>query len=147
MIAKGDGDHFAAAVQKEIANRLTEHQFLTWFQRVGFEVTGPDRVSVSVPNRFFMTYLKQRYLPVIAESIESVTSVAHPRIEFEIGDAVGDIDRADHPTADRLTADRRTADRRTTEGGYSAKVPAESWRGGDTSREGDTRLMARVTPA
>ena len=130
MIAKGDGDHFAAAVQKEIANRLTEHQFLTWFQRVGFEVTGPDRVSVSVPNRFFMTYLKQRYLPVIAESIESVTSVAHPRIEFEIGDAVGGADHltADHPTADRLTTDRPTAD-----GGYSAKVPAESWRGGSTS--------------
>ena len=84
MIAKGDGtgdQPFAEAVQREIATRLTEHQYLTWFQRVNFCRSGPDRVAVSVPNRFFMTYLKQRYLPVIAESIESVTSLERPRID------------------------------------------------------------------
>ena len=72
------------AVEQEIASRITDHQFETWFQSVRFSFSSPESVSVSVPNRFHKSFLTNRYLSVIVESIETVTDLQQPRIVFQV---------------------------------------------------------------
>lgn len=72
------------AVEQEIASRITDHQFKTWFRSVRFSFSSPESVSVSVPNRFYQTFLSHRFLSVIQESIETVTNLNQPRIEFQV---------------------------------------------------------------
>ena len=81
----GHEEHsFTDTVHEELSTRLTQQQYLTWFQRVLFRPLGPDVVRVTVPNRFYMTFLKHRYLPIIAECVETATGMEHPRIEFQV---------------------------------------------------------------
>ena len=90
------------AVQQEIASRITEHQYQTWFKSVDFDFTGPEHISISVPNRFYQTFLKHRYLPVILESIETVMNLQRPRIEFQI-EPSADLDDEEPRPQDDLT--------------------------------------------
>ncbi|MFN0060323.1 MAG: chromosomal replication initiator protein DnaA [Planctomycetota bacterium] len=74
------------AALREIAARISDEQFLTWFQRVRFSHDGPDRIAVHVPNRFCLTFLKHRFLATIQEALEVVTQLQQPRIEFVVAD-------------------------------------------------------------
>ena len=92
--------HVWKAVQEEIASRITEHQFETWFRQVNFDFSGPEQVSVSVPNRFYESFLKHRYYTVILASIESVTSLQRPHLEFRVDESL------EHDSPNRTTAAR-----------------------------------------
>ncbi|MCI0650712.1 MAG: chromosomal replication initiator protein DnaA [Planctomycetes bacterium] len=97
--AVGPDPTFGKSVQAEISARITEQQFLTWFQRVQFRVSSTDVVTVSVPNRFFMTFLKHRYQALICDAVSAVSSIRQPRVEFEIveDEAVGRLPHAAAP--------------------------------------------------
>lgn len=80
-------------IHREVAAQLDEQSYLTWFQRVRFELGGADRVSVLVPNRFHLTYLRHRHFQTLADAIETATDLQEPRIEFRVvEDAGGDAD-------------------------------------------------------
>lgn len=72
------------SIKTQIASRITEHQYSTWFNRVHFVFSGPQRVTVTVPNKFYHQYLKSRFLTVIHEAIEAALDLSQLDIEFKI---------------------------------------------------------------
>lgn len=85
MIRRGNIEHSPeSSLKEEIASRISEHQFVTWFRKLKFEFVGPNRVSILVPNNFYQEYLKSRFLPVIQESVEAVTELGSIEIQFSV---------------------------------------------------------------
>ncbi|MGE3164059.1 MAG: chromosomal replication initiator protein DnaA [Planctomycetota bacterium] len=84
MTHKNAGRPTEDSIKEEIASRVTRHQYLTWFDKLNFIFTGPNRVSVVVPNKFYHQYLKTRFLTLINEAVEAVTDLTHPEIEFTL---------------------------------------------------------------
>lgn len=86
---KNTGHPTEQSIKKEIASRITGHQFVTWFSKLNFVFHGPNRVSIVVPNSFYQQYLKTRFLSVIQDSVRAVTDVTHLEVDFSIvGSAV-----------------------------------------------------------
>ncbi|MFQ5654926.1 MAG: chromosomal replication initiator protein DnaA [Planctomycetota bacterium] len=84
------------SIHREIAARLSRPQYETWFQRVRFEPAGSDRVHVLVPSGFHQAYLRNRYLPVIIDSIRAAARIEEPTAEFLV-----DADRHDNHGEER----------------------------------------------
>ena len=71
------------AILAEVEGRLRRQQFETWFRCIlPVEVTD-QKLSLSVPNRFYKEWLEMYYVPVLKESATSVTGVS-PVVVFEI---------------------------------------------------------------
>lgn len=82
--AHGNGPSPEEAIRLEIASRISEHQFLTWFDKLGFAFSAPGQLRIQVPNNFFHQYLKSRFLPMIREAVERIAHPSPVAVEFDV---------------------------------------------------------------
>jgi chromosomal replication initiator protein len=68
---------------RRIQESLTEHHFKTWFSPIRFVSRDDHRIVLQVPNRFFKDWLIDYYLPLIEETLQSITD-RQLRVQFEI---------------------------------------------------------------
>jgi chromosomal replication initiator protein len=53
---------------------VNDHVMSTWFEPIVCETEGEDKLILSVPNNFFIVWIKDNYLTLLKESLDQVTT-------------------------------------------------------------------------
>ncbi|MEW6114329.1 MAG: chromosomal replication initiator protein DnaA [Thermodesulfobacteriota bacterium] len=65
-----------------LSTRVNEHTLVTWLKPICCEDISDGRILLSVPNNFFISWIKDNYLNLIHQSIVELAGT-HLKIEFE----------------------------------------------------------------
>jgi chromosomal replication initiator protein len=85
-----------ARCKEVLRTKVNDHTMTTWFEPVVCEDVSGDRIVLSVPNNFFITWIKDNYLKLLRESfIESTGSAL--AMEFRSRDDFGSPDDESSP--------------------------------------------------
>ncbi len=89
-----------------LRTRLSSHVMATWLERIVCENVSESKVTLSVPNTFFIVWIKDNYLKTLHESIKLVTGTI-PEIVFqsrEESDSPDIPDEREKPSESQLIA-------------------------------------------
>jgi chromosomal replication initiator protein len=67
----------------EIASRISRQQFDTWFRMTPMRLVKPNRIVLTVPNRFSKTWIERKFAETIASSARSIFGF-DPVIEVDV---------------------------------------------------------------
>ena len=62
-------DVFWKEMLNQIKNSISKEEFSMWFNNISYSSAEENTIVLSVPSNFFMDQIKQRYLPLIKETI------------------------------------------------------------------------------
>ena len=68
---------------RRIQEAVTEHHFKTWFSPIRFVSSDENRITIEVPSLFFKDWLTDCHLPLIEETLQSITGHSYA-VHFEV---------------------------------------------------------------
>ncbi|MFH1655176.1 MAG: chromosomal replication initiator protein DnaA [Candidatus Omnitrophota bacterium] len=95
--------------EKSIQNKVGHEAFQTWFTSIGVKERSPNVLVIEAPDEFFKNLFIERYLALIKDSINSISSTI-VKIEFAINPAVAKDNKVvDRPYAEVSRPPRMSA--------------------------------------
>jgi len=80
----------------EIAARMSEQQFETWFRNIEFTFVPPSVVRIRTPNRFHQMWISRKYGSIIEEAVRKLAGRT-PRLDIEVEERLAKTLPADGP--------------------------------------------------
>jgi chromosomal replication initiator protein len=74
-------EHIWLRVSKRLQTRLSPDEFRTWFSQASLKKLEGDLATVAVPNRFYASWISEKYLPPLEESLAHVLRTS-PKVSF-----------------------------------------------------------------
>ena len=74
-------EHIWQRVSKRLQSRLSPNEYRTWFSQAKLKGMESDLATVSVPNRFHASWIAEKYLPQLEDSLAEVLKRA-PKVGF-----------------------------------------------------------------
>ncbi len=68
----------------------------TWLEPIRLEEISSDSVVLSVPNTFFISWLKQNYLDILTKTLSQVTGIRHDIVFISRDEVIADPSKTDH---------------------------------------------------
>ncbi|MBN1420356.1 MAG: chromosomal replication initiator protein DnaA [Planctomycetes bacterium] len=76
-------DSRTQSILTEIAARISEQQFETWFRNIDFSFVPPALVRIRTPNRFHQMWIARKFWPTIEEIVRKLAGRS-PRLDIEV---------------------------------------------------------------
>ncbi|OGH83738.1 MAG: hypothetical protein A2261_04150 [Candidatus Magasanikbacteria bacterium RIFOXYA2_FULL_44_8] len=72
------------AVLAELELSISKASFVTWFKDTGIASFQEGAVLVCVPNQFYLSWIQQKYHPMILKSLERITGKPIKKLEYKV---------------------------------------------------------------
>lgn len=82
-MSTGPAENIWASILEDLKRRVSEQKFLTWFRPIRPVEVTPGRVTLEVPNPFFIDWFEEHNLPLLRSSIEAQLG-GSPDIRFSV---------------------------------------------------------------
>ncbi|MGC8657534.1 MAG: chromosomal replication initiator protein DnaA [Desulfomonilaceae bacterium] len=86
---------------KKLRDQVNEHTFVTWLSPVLCENISEDQIILSAPNNFFVTWIKDHYLSLIADTLFGITGKEF-QIEFRIRGEVQNVEVTKEKSSEKI---------------------------------------------